>query len=748
MRKKVYITGRTRFNVEYFKLMYSHYILFVLLMMFAVSSTNAQDVTVATHWNEEVLEGIRNDFARPTVHARNLFHSSIIMYDAWAAYDNTSSETYLLGKTLYDYSCEFDEASFSIPETPEEIKLAQETAMSYAVFRFMQYRYGNSPQADATMSNINARMIDMELDPLFASTDYINDGPAALGNYLAEQIIAYGLQDGSNEIDDYASLCYESINPNILPEEPGTNGILDPNSWQAVELSFAIDQSGELLTETPPFLGPEWGNVDGFAIRDSNLTSLERDGCLYHTYHNPGPPVYLDTTVALNFEDSDYKWGFGMVINWSKHLNPYDGVMWDISPASLKYDGTIPEVYEYPEFYDWENGGLVSWHNDDGTFGGNGHSVNPFTGEAYEPNIVPRGDYGRVIAEFWADGPDSETPPGHWFTLLNEFILIGNAGENRWRGQGPVIEDLEFCVKSYLALGGAMHDCAISAWSNKGYYDYIRPVSAIRYMAEKGQCTDPTLPYYNPAGLPLIEGLIEIVDDDSPLAFFGGVDQVGKVCVNTWKGPDYIEIPMIDEAGVDWILGDRWWPYQRPSFVTPPFAAYFSGHSTFSRAAAELFELLTGSEYWPGGLAEWQAPFNEFLVFEDGPSVDVTLQWATFMDASNESALSRIWGGIHPPVDDAPGRKVGKEVGKHAFHFAETIVFPDWAMEFGGDGFLPSGECLGDFNNDSFVGTDDFLLFLSAFGSSWTGPFDLDDNEEIGVSDLLQMLMLFGTDCN
>ena len=748
MRKKVYINQRVSFNAKYFKLMYSHHILSVLIMILAVSSTNAQDVTVATHWNEEVLEGIRNDFARPTVHARNLLHSSIIMYDAWAAYDNTSSETYFLGKTLYDYSCEFDEAGFSIPQTAEEIKLAQETAMSYAVYRFMQYRYGNSPQADATMSNINARMIDMELDPLFASTDYINDGPAALGNYLAEQIIAYGLQDGSNEIDDYASLCYESINPNILPEVPGTNGILDPNSWQAVELSFAIDQSGELLTETPPFLGPEWGNVDGFAIRDSNLTSLERDGCLYHTYHNPGPPVYLDTTVALNFEESDYKWGFGMVINWSKHLNPYDSVMWDISPASLKYDGTIPEVYEYPEFYDWENGGLVSWHNDDGTFGGNGHSVNPFTGEAYEPNIVPRGDYGRVIAEFWADGPDSETPPGHWFTLLNEFILIGNAGENRWRGQGPVIDDLEFCVKSYLALGGAMHDCAISAWSNKGYYDYIRPVSAIRYMAEKGQCTDPTLPYYHPAGLPLIEGLIEIVDDDSPLAFFGGVDQVGKVCVNTWKGPDYIEIPMIDEAGVDWILADRWWPYQRPSFVTPPFAAYFSGHSTFSRAAAELFELLTGSEYWPGGLAEWQAPFNEFLVFEDGPSVDVTLQWATFMDASNESALSRIWGGIHPPVDDAPGRKVGKEVGKHAFHFAETIVFPDWAMEFGGDGFLPSGECLGDFNNDSFVGTDDFLLFLSAFGSSWTGPYDIDDNEEVGVSDLLQMLMLFGTECN
>ena len=72
------------------------------------------------------------------------------------------------------------------------------------------------------------------------------------------------------------------------------------------------------------------------------------------------------------------------------------------------------------------------------------------------------------------------------------------------------------------------------------------------------------------------------------------------------------------------------------------------------------------------------------------------LQWATFMDASNESALSRIWGGIHPPVDDAPGRYVGMMVGKNAFNFAETIVFPDLAMEFGGTGFIPSEDCVGD----------------------------------------------------
>ena len=29
-----------------------------------------------------------------------------------------------------------------------------------------------------------------------------------------------------------------------------------------------------------------------------------------------------------------------------------------------------------------------------------------------------------------------------------------------------------------MALGGAMHDSAIAAWGCKGWYDYLRPISA------------------------------------------------------------------------------------------------------------------------------------------------------------------------------------------------------------------------------------------------------------------------------
>jgi hypothetical protein len=48
----------------------------------------------------------------------------------------------------------------------------------------------------------------------------------------------------------------------------------------------------------------------------------------------------------------------------------------------------------------------------------------------------------------------------------------------------------------------------------------------------------------------------------------------------------------------------------------------------------------------------------------------MTLQWATYRDAAEQSGLSRIWGGIHPPLDDVPGRKLGIKVGPQAYAYA------------------------------------------------------------------------------
>ncbi len=99
--------------------------------------------------------------------------------------------------------------------------------------------------------------------------------------------------------------------------------------------------------------------------------------------------------------------------------------------------------------------------------------------------------------------------------------------------------------------------------------------------------------------------------------------------------------------------------------------------------------MLTGDPFFPGGMGEFPAPQNQFLVFEDGPSVDVTLQWATYRDASDQCSLSRIWGGIHPPADDMPGRLIGAVVGVEAFHYAESYFYRDEDL----DGFYSDEDC-------------------------------------------------------
>ena len=221
-----------------------------------------------------------------------------------------------------------------------------------------------------------------------------------------------------------------------------------------------------------------------------------------------------------------------------------------------------------------------------------------------------------------------------------------------------------------------MHDCAISAWGAKGWYDTSRPVTAIRGMAELGQSTDPSASNYHPGGLPLVPGRIETVDAGDPLAGAQGAN-VGKIKIWAWKGSTAINNVDTEFAGVGWVLAESWEPYQRPSFVSPPFAGYVSGHSTFSRAAAEVLTAFTGDAYFPGGMGTFLAPANEFLVFEDGPSVDVELQWATYRDASDECSLSRIYGGIHPYFDDVPGRLMGIDIGLDAFDRAAAF-FGGW----------------------------------------------------------------------
>ena len=159
----------------------------------------------------------------------------------------------------------------------------------------------------------------------------------------------------------------------------------------------------------------------------------------------------------------------------------------------------------------------------------------------------------------------------------------------RFGGEAPIGDRLEWDVKMYFALNGALHDAAIAAWGVKRYYDSARPISMIRYMSQLGQSSDPRQPHYNPEGMPLVDGVTALITKEDAAKgqpFYLLRDHIGEIAVHAWRG--FPKDPETQTSGVGWILGVDWVPYQRPTFVTPSFPGYISGHSTFSRAAAEV----------------------------------------------------------------------------------------------------------------------------------------------------------------
>ena len=78
-------------------------------------------------------------------------------------------------------------------------------------------------------------------------------------------------------------------------------------------------------------------------------------------------------------------------------------------------------------------------------------------------------DEHKAIAEYWADGPRSETPPGHW-------CLHAQHGSAR-DGHG-----LDEDVKLFFAVTGALLDAGIACWDAKRTYDSVRPITAIRFL--------------------------------------------------------------------------------------------------------------------------------------------------------------------------------------------------------------------------------------------------------------------------
>jgi hypothetical protein len=537
------------------------------------------------------------------------------MWDAWAVYEPSATGVFVTEK-----------------HKARKVEAARNEAISYAAYRVLEARYLDSVGASDTIPEFDGLM-EALCYPIDVTTTE-GDSPAAIGNRIAGVILAAGKADGSNETDGYTSPDYEPVNAPMVVKGSGTT-MSDPNHWQPLEIENMVSQNGILLDSgVQQFIDPHWGHVTGFALPEAGSDGVPIDP--------GGPPRLGDADTDQLFKEQAVE-----VILYSSRLDPTQDVIIDISPASF---GANPL----------------------GTNDGTGHPQNPVTGEPYQRNLVNQADYQRILAEFWADGPKSETPPGHWNTVANT-VSDAQAPDLRIGGSGPVVDRLEWDVKLYLALNGANHDSAVAAWGLKNRYDSVRPISMIRYMGGLGQSSDPDGPSYHPEGLPLVPDLIEVVTEET--AAPGGrhenlAGHVGEIAVRSWLGNP--ADPETEIGGVGWKRAVDWVTYQRATFVTPAFAGYISGHSTFSRASAEVLTAFTGSEYFPGGLGEWTFEPGA-LEFEAGPDQALTLQWATYADAADQAGLSRLFGGIHISADDLAGRKVGFTCGRAAWERATLL---------------------------------------------------------------------------
>ena len=847
------------------------------------------DWTIARTWNEENLFAIRRSTPRPPVHARNLYHVNAAMYDAWTAYDLEGT-----GRGVF----------FHEKHAAKDIDAARRETISYAAYRILKARYvaGNGP---------NIAQIQADLDATFAALGYnaavtstVGDTPAEVGNRIASQILAAGLTDGSNEQNNYApNNGYAVVNFPMPFKIPGTV-MNNPNRWQQLAFDFLVLQNGEIIGQAiQTVVAPHWNGVRTFAM---NSYDKNPNNNLYFDQGQPplvGSQAMRDQAIAM--------------LEHSAVLDVNDKNMVETSLSV------------------WGNSPL-------GTYDQLGYGVNPVTGDPFPSNIVNFADYARVNAEFWADGADSETPPGHWHVLAND-LSDNPKFEHKLYGQGEPLDRLHWDVIMYLSLGGAVHDASVTAWGMKGFYDSSRPISFVRYMGQAGQSSDPKLPSYSPNGLPLIPGLVRIIEsgDVAPGGEFedmknliyepnlgepiGVDDHIGDIVVMSWLGgfsagtttgiqvtgpipgqilrtdggwqigdwylgvtdtpgqlnpglsipasvkisearnaqqgadtdeyvelsgppgasldglsfvvigdevqtavpdpqgrvqvaidltghsiapngtfligrstlslatPDlenllnlkeignttyalmtgftgYVgqELDFLDNGildatpwtsvvdtiglrrnsnapgiyfgtptlgpvnsqtqnyGVGWQLATHWMTYQASNFVTPPFPGFTSGHSTYSRSAAESLTVLTGSPYFPGGYETYTIP-KGWLKFEDGPSEDVVLNWSRFADLADQAGESRIWGGIHPPIDDCPGRISGEKVGKRAV--ARIVAL------------LEGNAVSTDLTGNGTVEVDDLLGIINSWGNCAAPcPADINGNGVVDVDDLLAVL--------
>jgi hypothetical protein len=243
---------------------------------------------------------------------------------------------------------------------------------------------------------------------------------------------------------------------------------------------------------------------------------------------------------------------------------------------------------------------------------GGGWSAEDIEEEAKEAANLD--DPSKIKAEYWADGPRSEFPPGHW-------AVFAQAASRKFN------HSLDDDAKLFFILGNALMDASVAAWAWKYKYDYVRPITGIREHY-RGQT---------------IQG------------WLGPYKGFGPVRGESWV--PYQELHVVTPPFPEYVSGHSTFSAAGARVLTTFTGSDSFGASVTVRAGTSRIEPRTAEH--PGT-----------------PVRDVTLSWATYTAAADEAGWSRRYGGIHFASGDMHGRTLGRNVGWDAWVKAQSYIRP------------------------------------------------------------------------
>ena len=393
--------------------------------------------TVVSDWNAAGLAEVRLSRSLrngPPIVARALAIAHTCMYDAWAAYDDVAVGTTWLDPTSRRRPVE---------ERTDENKAK---AISFAAYRCLRNLYPDSslpPPLAQPSVRLDAMLVGLGYSPDEAcSTDDACRAaepatPAGMGNIAAQAVIDARRHDGSNQYGDLTPAPCPVFVPWPQPCAASAYGQTSANPGQTGAYSDYVADGYTPYVPINPLMGycnPLVALCERREIVDPNHWQ---------------PLIFTNGQACLDSGSGTEETCPGIQVFVAPH--------WDrVTPFALTSSSQFDDILTIPPPDYLKNSG--QYQND----------VNDII--QFSRSLDTR---RKLIVEYWADGPSSELPPGHW-GLFAQFVSR--------RDNHTIDQD----AKMFFAMHNASFDAGIVAWHIKRMYNGVRPITAVRF-AKRGQ---------------------------------------------------------------------------------------------------------------------------------------------------------------------------------------------------------------------------------------------------------------------